>query len=727
MKSDARTASLLPYLNARQGIRLSLSLQPKDSADIEKPSYPFLVLEHTDPLARLVEGQFVTDADAVVRPLFLLVERDAYTLREDPLRPTTNADVERAWQDAYEFYRSSLQDAGFLSLAVQLSDQGRLERLAALLFCRARRAYFHPPCPRCGQSLELCTDDAHLIDSGLAPYSGSVKRYLFCADPGCSGASDLYAYDRAPFEPSVVRDRWDLIRELGLLADDVARDDSFPCRLCHDRQACFESYERVLSRIVPFSFYPFYVLFFEAMSVSALDFAMLLSGAPGPEAAARLRTRGESGRAERVETLWGGEGGRFLFQGDPRMFLEVLYLKLTLLAAIIRDFPGEDRFAHRDFALSLDRVWAKTEGRTSLLPSYWTFTTCPIDIYWGSSSGPPHGKGRPDLHSLALAWFCILVANEEKTAAAVSRAVQEWSNEACSSGDGSSDGSLSHGLSVRTFPPGDVFWSSSLGKAAGCDETEVTLWERSLALGWSLIEVGERGGEWSREGFLGDLEVVRESVRKAMFGKLSSRASHDTPALDDSAVRGILEGIIRRWRSRFDTGSGRAAEPEEEEEELVQTVIVSSKTVGRTTLTGFPRGKAPAGPVSPGPGEPSNEALEETVLLPAGIPGSRRTGLREADVEGLGEKGSSGEEGLEETVIVSLKGAAKVSSPSSEKGWSDDDLEKTIIMAGGGPKVEPDEERLREKAVKKGPKGDEMAETVILSPKAKKEAGENER
>ena len=63
MSDITHTASLLTYLesnNNRFYIKLSQSVQ--NSTVTEKPAFPFLIINESDPIARLIEAQVVSDA-----------------------------------------------------------------------------------------------------------------------------------------------------------------------------------------------------------------------------------------------------------------------------------------------------------------------------------------------------------------------------------------------------------------------------------------------------------------------------------------------------------------------------------------------------------------------------------------------------------------------------------------------------------------------------------------
>ena len=329
LKHEAKTSSLLPYLEpAKEKCALRLSITPQDASAQGETRTPFLAISDSAPFTSLIQAQFVSDAGSTIRNVFVLLQKDAYHFTKDELWPVTNEDVEKWWHNAFSFYSNKDQDDSVMVLADQLNGNGEFLPFQSLWFCTQKHVFFHPLCYKCGYPLQLCSDDDLLSSVGLQPYSTSLKRYVFCSSCfALEGNTDFYVFARGLSDPSIVKDRWDMMRELGELKECKDHMGQFPCVECPHHQECYGSQGLVVSRVVPFSFYPFYMLIFEAMSVTAPDFLSLISGASFEELEAKLDGKHELGRKAILKTLKrkSHHNPLFFFDRDERYFLEILY------------------------------------------------------------------------------------------------------------------------------------------------------------------------------------------------------------------------------------------------------------------------------------------------------------------------------------------------------------------------------------------------------------------
>jgi hypothetical protein len=690
VENNMNLHSLRPYLDpVGAHFCLKFPLIAEDASILEKSLFPFVVISDSDPLNRLIEARFVTDAGHEFKKVFLLVQRDQCRLANDDLWPMNNHDIEQSWQKAFSLYSRESQKRSAIALAHQMDHAGGITPLHSLFFCKKRQVFFHPPCPHCGLPLHQCYDDALLSSLGFQSYSASLKRYLFC--PSCfasKGISDFYVYELEGSDPSTLKNRWDLIKGFGLLLDKKERVDHFPCLECPDKGDCYGAAGAVVSRIAPFSFYPFYMLIFEAMSLNALDFLSLISGAPFEELEARLRAKGELGRIGCLNEVKQDRlvKAPFLFDRDERYFVEVLYLKLSFLGELIRFVfsSDQDAYKHPDLRLSLDRIWVSLPEHDGLLPFFWDFNVTVMDIMRNPHEATSFPKAPPSygLHFLSLVWFYALLVNSKQDIAQVYRSIGEAIDKLDSDGQSSFKNIIAEG-SIETFLPDNIFWSPE-GKTL--PENWNTLWERSLSLGWSLLRATlYYDSEWSKEEFSQQLEALREEVKKSLFQERSGYVRDAYPS-EAKEIYTILTTIVDKWRSRIEV---------EKEEELAETVVMSPGDFQKETA--IPEVKVE---------ERREEALAETVVL------SREDFQKKAGAPTVEE--AKKEEELAETVVLSPGGfAEKVAAPDVKgKEAGEEELAETVVIA-------PQEVSTKLKAGKKTPEepseDDFFAETIVLS------------
>ena len=671
MKDYRHEPSLLPYLDSFHGnLYLKLPLIHQNPTILEKTAFPFLVVSDSDPIVRLIEGQIVTDAGSEVKKVFLSIQRDQYRLVRDELWPMNNRNVDDFWQNAFSFYAGEQKNSPLLVLASQINEKGGVRPLQSLFFCKTRKLFFHPPCPKCGLSLHQCENDDLLTLSRLQSYSASLKRYLYCPSCFSNGQSDFYVYELEPSDPPELKDRWALIKGFNLLARERSKNDQFPCSGCPNCEECYGTHQQVLSRILPFSFYPFYMLVFEAFSLNGSDFLSLISGATFDELEARLEARRELGRLNCLKMIKQDHLAKapFFYDRDEKSFLEILYLKLSFLGEVFQDLlPGTDFFKHPDLRFSIDRIWVKLSNHHSLLPFFWNFRVGFVDI-----SAHPQEMRPPKLPSsstyffLGCVWFYALLANKKQDFSKISFSLREALDHSFSDQD----------FSAPSFHPVNIFWDPE-GKDV--NQNWLPLWEKALFLGWSVMKVSfQYDPKWSKEEFLDQLENLRGEVKHHLFWKepvesLQTRASEDKS--QDEAIHAILTGILKKWRTEIKV----------EKEDMKETVILS-----------------PAGLIK----EPPPSLREEKEIFPETViikPPRVDIGLEE---KVKGDESVQGDDFLAETVIL---GSGKDVSKPSQRAPSKD--------LGLGKKVFPSRDTktdITRKTAEKLGEDDILSETVIL-------------
>jgi hypothetical protein len=738
--------SLLPYLDTGKGrFRLHISLISSDRTVSGEAPYPFEVVAEAGPFARIIAGSLLSDAGSLIKPVFLLYQPDQYPDFSDNIRPLTNADIDRFWQEAYHRYRatdgiSSPADS-MLLLAGQSDAHDRLLPCCSLFYCILRQIYFHPLCPQCGSTLQVCRQEGVLKAAGLKSYGASLRRYLYC--PDCAAKADrtnFYVFERQPDDPPDLKDRWGLVHDLGNLLVSPDPAQPFPCSSCPEQTACYGPQDLSRERIVPFAFYPFYLMIFDAATLHAVDFVAMLSGATLDQLAAHVTEPGRRYVLDAAKRKLSGSS-RFLFNNsDSRHFLETLFLKLSFLRELsawalqtgsLPEYPN--------LPLSLNRVWLRLPDQAGLLPSLWNFKPVRFDV-----GLPEYGHSLPLRHTtpsglywLATTWFYTLLVNRRQDIRQVSEILDRTCEKLLSSAAPVSL-SLFQEIDASPFRPENAFWDPAGGTLEPDFES---LWHQSLYLGASLLRAGlDREVPWSLESFNQQFDELRNSVQRSLFSGRESAEQFDA-ADRNAAIAHILQDLSRRWRSepaqrsvaedlqatvlvsrKIAADNASAAALARLDDDLQKTVILQPKPPvpeaaeqSRTAeeeeeKTVILSARAAGLPTRPDNEPPEDDLIQETVLLSSreSIPGftgpqvsqpvPREPDLPEAIIQ------SPGEQDLEKTVI---QRPVDSGASNNRKEADDQDLEQTIVMK---PTAGKDKKPAAETE-------DDLGETVIMKPK----------
>ncbi|HQT96327.1 MAG: hypothetical protein B7Z62_01575 [Deltaproteobacteria bacterium 37-65-8] len=738
MSDGIRGLSLLPFLERNPGtFHLRFPLSSQDPEALAHSSFPFLLISDSDPTARVVAARVDTDGGDRVASLFFLVQKDRYRLEKETLHPVTNVEVEKAWQRAGAAYRTVGEGCAPRFFEGQSGANGILSPFAPLFFCKEKRKYFHPPCPRCGRPLALCADDAVLAAAGLPLYSASLERHLFCEACAGSAGGNFYAVEAGSGSPAVLRDRISLVREFGRVGGGSSCETGFPCPACPEREECFGPSLKALARIVPFSFYPFHAFAFDAMSLCGPDFLALLSGAGAETLAKRLESAGERGRAALVRAA--GDASPLLFERGERRFLEILYLKLSLLGELFDSLPSGERPAGPpEFRPSVDRAWVALGAARNLLPRYWNFRAIVLDIgrYGEEDASGPGVPGRDDLSFFGVAWFEALLANAKQDGVAVRRALSERLRHPPQGEASPFHGALDPG---SPFFQGNIFFEP---EAASLSEGTAELWNGALAAGWSILlaGAGKETGK-GRESITSEIRSLRARVRERLFEDATPAALPASGAQErkagpaaqprmpgapetgddaDAAIAGILDAILRKWSADASAAGAppprqpKASPPRQRpappagDDFMVKTVVLGAQS-GPPRAAGAPliasdpapapREPAMRPPAAPAPTAAPDDTMEKTMILRSGngTPAPSRTAAPPPAPP------PAADDFLDRTVILG-PGKSGVVPPAPEKakdakepepppaGGPDAgfDLEKTVII-----KAPPDAGKIR--------------------------------
>lgn len=717
MSDGIRGLSLLPFLERNPGaFRLRFPLASHDPDVLAHSSFPFLLISDSDPTARVVEGRVDTDAGDRVASLFLLVQKDRYRLGKETLHPVTNVEVEVAWQRAAAAYRGMGDPSAPRFFGGQSGPDGTLSRFAPLFFCKEKERFFHPPCPRCGGPLSLCADDAVLAAAGLPLYSASLDRHLFCESCAGSGGGNFYADEVGSGAPPILRDRISLVREFGKVGDVPSPESGIPCPACPDRAECFGPSLKALARIVSFSFYPFHALAFDAMSLCATDFLALLSGAETETLSKRLESAGERGRAALVRASRGG--APLLFERGERRFLEILYLKLSLLGELFDSMPPRDILAGPpEIRPSVDRTWVSFGAAGNLLPRYWNFRATVLDVGRyaredGSGDGVP---GRDDLSFLGVAWFEALLVNAKQDGGAVRGILSERLRNPPKGEANSFPGALDP---ASPFFAGNLFFDPT---GESLSEGAAELWSGALSTGWSILLAGAgREAATGRDAIAAGIRSLRARVRDRLFEgaavpgigeqprKSGSPAHHraSEPLIAgedaDAAIGEILDSILRKWSAEPAAVPAPPA-PEAKPTPLRPAPPASDDFLVKTVVLGAPSGPARPPGASLIASDPAPVSSEPAAPPPPAVP--------------------TPDDAIEKTMILRPGPRAPDSPrppcpPSATPPGADDFLDRTVILGAGKPPGVPPAPNVadaaKEPRATADPEAVDLEKTVII-------------
>jgi len=686
LNDTIETPSLLPYLGkGRNRFYIEVSMGQHENFVHQRSSFPFLIVSESGPLVHILAARINTDAGTKIEPAFLLTQKDEYHFMEDGLWPLDNRAIEHYWQRTVTFHSNEKSGSPPLILKDQIDKNGALLPFQPLLYCKFKQAYFHPLCPNCGMVLQQCYNDSMLQEYGLQPYSGSLKRYLFC--PSCMGSkenADFYVSSKANNDPPFLKDRFDLIKKLGQLKDNTNLTGQLPCVECNKHQECYGSDDLVLSRIFPLSFYPFYMLMFKADSVNALDFLALISGASWQESENQLVAKQQAGRLNCLQTIKqkGSLEKPFFFRNEDRYFLEVLYLKLSFLGELAKAvFSGLDTFQYPDLGLSMDRIWVKLSDQNSLLPYFWNFKLELLDVIGGDERSlsipklpPSHG-----LYLLGVVWFYTLLVNKKQNVSQVHRML----NEAMEKMDDRNDAFFKNYLEnnfYSVFAPENIFYHP---EKITVDKKWHKIWKASLCAGLYLVEGSLLNfNAWSQEKFEKELEQLRQQIKDHLFSP-EPFVSTKEPEADGKAISNILKKIMDTWQDG-------AESPSDELETILVPRETNNITDDKTAQDS----------------QEDNDIYKTVVFSPDdGVPEAFADFEKEADLdETVIVSGSD----LDHCMIVTPEQPEPTETTNKLDNKDDDEMEETVILS-------PDDMR-QNQSPSFDSEADDFSETIIISP-----------
>jgi len=704
-------SSLLEYLKRKSGgLCLKLSTVAGLTSNADSVHSPFTVIGESAPFSRILAAEICSDSGSCIRKVNLLLSKDAY-MSIDDMPVLTNVDLDNAWQRVFE--QGSRLDS-VIRLAGQVSDDQKFMPFEGMLYCKEKGVFFHLPCPNCGNSLELCRDDDILKDLGLPLYSASLMRYLHC--PSCrdsNGETAVYAYKKHNYDPAFVRDA-------GLLIDDLMDNmpGTLPCSGCVNKDECCGNRALAHERIITFSFYPFYMIIKDAPTINACDFLGLISGASFDDMAQRLYDNRLLGRLMCLEQV--RENAQactpVFFQGDPRYFLELLYLKLTFLSQLCTMIlSGIDDYRYPDLGSALERIWVKLENMDSGLPFFWNFRLVilesgEIPLSASDIPVPPPAYGA---YYLGHLWFDVLTANHGNTGSVTDNKIRNTIREYIADINDQDRDSAVEGQG-QTIDPAEIFLDQDVYPI---HQRWVDLWNRSLEPGWFLLKCAKRQlPDEPIDTIYARIDEIISEIKAELMGY--------TPVVipdNDEAIGNIIERIASSWPSL----PVEAISDEDADKTIIQAPAVPSQdqAVEEEDLEDFQEtvilSSADINSMSP---EQGCSDTDEQTLVPGKTPGLEGEYIPETvimkpqlldDKEDIPEtiilkpQNQQVHEEIDETVIMSAQPKNQV-----------DDIPETVIIRKTGETGAA--EQKKEGVDVHDDEEDFLEETVILTPKKDK-------
>jgi hypothetical protein len=310
----------------------------------------------------------------------------------------------------------------------------------------------------------------------------------------------------------------------------------------------------------------------DAPTLHVIDFIHLISGATLDGVNAVVEQQTNSGRIYSLKEF--RESGfiedSFFPRDDDRSFLEILFLKLTVLKSILQRYRERNELAQVN--LRSDMIWIRIPEINHLLPSYWNFTVQIMsDINPLSSRALLPVTSADTFTNLGLLWFQVLLQNRSVSQNDLLNAVTEYlslQSDYCTYAIDRPK--LMKSLCV----PENNFWNQ--GNA--CIRTEwLSFWERAGVLGYHLLDASKRNYMsnscneviHSVNGLLADIKAV-------MFHTLPERdqVTPQQQTLNDRVLQGILQRLIEKTRHEV-ARTAALNSTDDFDDETMETIILA--------------------------------------------------------------------------------------------------------------------------------------------------------
>lgn len=705
------------YLSGRRNfLRLELCLRRPDLPAFEASPDPFARVASFSRLGDLFLARLRSCDGTLDRTVTLKVLGDPKPRRAGGA-PDPNPLDNRLFLEEYRSLRllkEGDRDPILRLAPFDLKTEGGVElsRLPPLTFCKRRRLFFNPRCPRCGQVLRDCQDDDVLLRFGLRPYSTSSARYVCC--PSCvrdgegflGGAKRFFTRtpDDADRALGMVGDELDLVGAFGEL---VARGPSgiteFPCTQCPSASTCYPEDPRkgpeAPRLLVSFSFHDFCAFVHEFLPWR-FDEACDLVGGRAWEETALPPEQLQAGRELSARPL------RLFFEDDPtgRRGMEIFLVKLGLAGELCRGVLAlHRRFGTPHLNLRPEAIWVGLGAGGPGVPGFWDLRVrvsppdYPLPVAapaeWDdaprpafrtpeaplSAYAPPlGGQARAvdtgfDLFGVGVLLLRAFVGNRYQDSERLSQVV----------------GGALAGVSrpdaaslLAALPP--ALWDASQvvyePRAGWSDRLPSALWRRALLVPLGLVAAaGDRtAGSGALERAAAELERVREEVQRALFS--------ESPGVE-AEIGAVLEELIEdpEWLASVEAGRAPGRD-------------IGIERGGAPRQPSAPKPEPPAPPPAEPPARPEPD-FEATVILGRTGASGGEAAPRRREAPAPSAPPAPPEEEFEATVILGRGSRAAPASvpptgdrtvPSPEE---DSELDETVILGSGTPRPKGSGER----------------------------------
>jgi len=487
------------------------------------PAFPFQILDNSEKLARVIQGEIKLNETIKVKKLLLLVQRDNYLFEYSDLNPVTNSILDKRW---HHLICSNTNNSAFhFTDLPEYREEPVLFK--SLFYCRKTGYYFHPPCPICASELELCIEDELLKKNALPSYSNSLKRYLYC--PKCMSSLDqtkFYSYSKDDSDPGYVKDRFGLIHDFKNLR--VNSDHFFPCHTCQERMECYMTGENADKRICFFSFYPFHMMCFNDSDMTMETFLPLISGA-GIDEIDVLRESGITLPDKQKLNQYSSKQA-FFFNDDHMFFLEVMYLKLSLLRETARIiFIRSKQSEFYEFELQFKKIWIKLGDKKSVLPYLWNFSVDILDVPDKKNHMPDLLKSMNFSLYFASLWLYIFFANKnqrsEKIFSEVSKIAEKLNKTELNSSN-----TFHFFNENKIFQCYQIFWNNP---SFSIHRDHLDLWNKTIQLIFSLYSIDNKQKNiHTVESIINEIDCIMNGIKKKLFTQ-----KHVIPKFERSAPK----------------------------------------------------------------------------------------------------------------------------------------------------------------------------------------------